>query len=289
MSETPKHTPGARRAARLIFDSQTRKQAALIIDRETAAPELLAACKDLAVAYANERKRTMGAAWILADEPLLTKAEAAIAKAEAAEPHQQRGGKIKGEYSQEAVAVKCAACGRLGSYRSNRSSARHCACQDGWKIYNDKAADRPKCAATSAAEFLCPKCRTPERRCLTCDYALGGTRTRNVGEEPCLSAKGVEKNACTKWAAIGEGEDLPAPDPEPAICTQCARSQIKGIICWDRDPDGTCPDFESSQKKEQRDELLDVLKEVYEWTRYKDTPWAVRAAAAIAKAKEENE
>ncbi len=43
----PKHTPGAMRAARLIFDRQARKQAAHIIDRETAAPELLDALHEI--------------------------------------------------------------------------------------------------------------------------------------------------------------------------------------------------------------------------------------------------
>lgn len=36
-----------------------------------------------------------------------------------------------------------------------------------------------------------------------------------------------------------------------------------------------------------RDELVAVLEEIYAWTDNKHTPWAIRAAAALAKAKGE--
>ena len=54
MTDTPKPTPGAMRAARQIFDGfshLSRGDAAAIIDRETAAPDLLEACKALVVPY----------------------------------------------------------------------------------------------------------------------------------------------------------------------------------------------------------------------------------------------
>ena len=144
------------------------------------------------------------------------------------------------------------------------------------------------------------------KACLTCDHGSMGTRYRKPEEEPCRSG-GVRSHACTKWVAIGKGEDAEpkkmcgncdhgdggtreltagsticaacidnlddhtgwVPIRAPAVCTRCAHHEMRGssqdcpwcfhpnnaskagvryydggIICWDRNPDGKCPDFE---------------------------------------------
>ena len=55
------------------------------------------------------------------------------------------------------------------------------------------------------------------------------------------------------------------------------RSQL-----WEAGPGGGCARALDAELKCA--ELLEALKEIYEWTQYKDTPWAVKARAAIAKA-----